>query len=88
VVLRRKVADTSEKSHNDEFYNSKCVLSIVMVIKLRIIRRAEQLRLLRGGGGMQKFVQNNIGKKAQQNRPGRNTRRIEEDNIKRDLRKV
>jgi len=37
---------------------------------------------------MQKFVQNNFGKKAQQNRPGRKTRRIEEDNIKRDLRKV
>jgi len=52
VILRRKVTNTLEKSDNGEFCNSKRVLNIVMVIKLKIIRRAEQLRFLEGRRGM------------------------------------
>jgi hypothetical protein len=52
MVLRRKVTDTSEKSHNGEFYNFQSVLNIVMVIKLDTITRVEKLRFLRGGGNI------------------------------------
>jgi hypothetical protein len=57
-------------------------------IGLRTIRRAEQLRLLRGRGEYKNAYKIMFVESAQQKRPRRKTRRIEQDNIKRDLRKV